>query len=371
MDLEEKAITPNNNEAIGITSPKLLVVGVDAFSYNFFTKHLKNNTAYNWMFNNIAEGEMVVRELEAHGEWNKYDRKTSQPSTGPNWSSMYTGLKPKEHGITSKGWIKDDLDYASLKHMTVFEHLDRMGYSQGVYSMPVTYPAPKLENGWSISGFPSPLGTEETMHPDIEEVETLAELPRNIMQVREQLPLPEIESLPLWGEELSSEQRQEVVSRTINIEADKIEGLLEMQANKSTEILYYGTHAVDKICHMYNLEPDNPPVASVYTAIGQLIKQLVKVLTPKNFVMVSDHGFREGTRKHGKDGALVADINSNEALEKQLQEQESFMTHDVASIISHSVGAGENWVGTELEKDYDEFEKDEIRERLYRLGYKP
>ena len=69
--------------------------------------------------------------------------------TGPCWASIYTGLVPKEHGLTSGGWKVGKTYTTMLKVPTIWEQIE----SVGILNMPITWPVLKVD-GWIVSGYP-------------------------------------------------------------------------------------------------------------------------------------------------------------------------------------------------------------------------
>ena len=76
------------------------------------------------------------------------------PYTGPNWTCLYTGVKPNVHKITDEGWMLHHRKYQDITVNTIFDIIDNH-YTQALMTLPLTYPAFKV-NGWMISGYPSP-----------------------------------------------------------------------------------------------------------------------------------------------------------------------------------------------------------------------
>jgi hypothetical protein len=70
--------------------------------------------------------------------------------TGPCWTSIYTGVFPQQHGITSGGWTKGVSYAENIKVPTLWQKIP----SIGVFNMPMTWRPYKVD-GWMVSGFPA------------------------------------------------------------------------------------------------------------------------------------------------------------------------------------------------------------------------
>lgn len=355
--------------------PELLVIGVDAFSSEFFDKHLHRCSTYDWLFDMLDRNEVVKRTLFSHGRVDNrgneiLDPSEAPPHTGPEWSCMYTGLNPKKHGIEDQGWKTDQLDYADIEKRTIFEQVDKTGYTQGIFSLPVTYPAPQIENGWSISGFPGPINTAECYHPgDIEVVEEVVATPRNLIQVRDELPKPGTAHLHQWWCMMEDDEREEVIDKNMRLELKKKDNALELQSEQGVDVFYYGTHMIDKAGHTEGLDPDGNMTMTSYTTMGYVIRGLVEKMNPRNWILVSDHGFQMNDTNHDHKGILIASLEDEELMENLREGEEELDTRYVATLISRILGIGIGWIGKDRDEELEEGDKEEIKNRLKDMGY--
>ncbi|MDY6788839.1 MAG: alkaline phosphatase family protein [Candidatus Nanohaloarchaea archaeon] len=345
---------------------KLLVIGIDAFSSEFFDQYLEDYDTWNWLFQQIENGEAykeTLHSIDEHGT----------PHTGVEWSSMYTGVMPEEHGITSHGWKKEHLDYSNIQKKTIFEKIDEEGLRQAIYSMPVTYPAPQIGNGWSISGFPSPLGTSETYHVGphanhrTESVKKFAEIPRNIIQIKDELPRDDIRSLAPWGQNMTEEEIQEVIERACEIEQDKCGQFTAMARKESPDVAWFGTHGVDKAGHVEGLQPEGPYTREIYKEMGETCRYLIENLKPEHWIIVSDHGFQMHEKRHDRKGVFISSF-APDSLTVEPKRQK-LKTQDVAFQISCQLGFDDDWIGEERPDSQVRGDEEEIKQKLEEMGY--
>ncbi|NOZ51077.1 MAG: hypothetical protein GXP37_13685 [Chloroflexi bacterium] len=77
--------------------------------------------------------------------------------TGPSWTSIYTGQPADVHGLKDL-WGRPrngSKAFVNVQEAYVWDILNQHGLSTGVITMPITYPARRVQ-GWMIAGFPSP-----------------------------------------------------------------------------------------------------------------------------------------------------------------------------------------------------------------------
>ena len=144
--------------------PKLMVLGFDGMDFETVQE--------------IKYG--MIPKLKKRAEWGVLKSISSTvaptvPHTGPCWSSIYSGLTPDEHGITSGGWLLKHKTWQDLDKKRISLIFDEIGrhYSIGMMTMPVTFPARPVQ-GWMVSGFPAPLSLDKRFYFN-------AKLPKNFI----------------------------------------------------------------------------------------------------------------------------------------------------------------------------------------------
>lgn len=126
---------------------KGIVLGVDALDPR-------------WMKYWFAQGEMpYTRSLVQDGTVDLQNVNSvtapshSEPYTHIAWTSIYTGLQPAQHGVTSGPVMMRKHNFAEDVGATLFDDVSDK-YKMASFRLPMTWPARPI-NGWMISGFPA------------------------------------------------------------------------------------------------------------------------------------------------------------------------------------------------------------------------
>lgn len=97
-------------------------------------------------------------------------RSTFPPVTGPAWVTFMTGKNPGKHSIYEflvrkpNSYREVPVNANNRDGQTLWEILSEEGYKVGVFNVPMTYPPQKV-NGVLISGFLTPPGKRDFVHP--------------------------------------------------------------------------------------------------------------------------------------------------------------------------------------------------------------
>jgi predicted AlkP superfamily phosphohydrolase/phosphomutase len=255
---------------------KLLVLGVDGMNPDLTQKLIEQGD-----LPNIEK--LQNREETVYGDFESFVCEGySTPHTGPMWTSIYTGLKPEEHGITSGGWNDGDSKFHVMD--TVWDKLSSEGHEMYLYGMPMTYKAKEI-NGKMVSGFIST--TLKSMWSNCVHPETL----------EDELPNDMIENTSSYIARVKTEGAKAETDTETFYNAIRTGELNRLQAFKNThdneEIVAYGTTLVDKIGHVAGISEDSEYAVKSYKILDKLIGELLKTLQPEDVVIVSDHGFTE------------------------------------------------------------------------------
>jgi len=110
-----------------------------------------------WLIENmILNGELRnIKYLATNGVYGVLEA-LSPIFTPPNWTSAFTGVEPREHGIFSFNYINRNYKLSSInskfrKTDPVWIIASRKGKRSIVVNVPLTYPPDKL-NGVMVSG---------------------------------------------------------------------------------------------------------------------------------------------------------------------------------------------------------------------------
>lgn len=190
--------------------------------------------------------------------------------TGPCWASMYTGLMPKDHGITIGGWEVGEPYTTMLKAPTIWEQLE----SVGILNMPITFPPIKV-SGWMVSGYPC-IENSKT-HP--------IAFP---LKVREYLPDDYVSDITSWG--LLEHEMPENLKELGGAEAIRKLALSRVLQFKRiyddypVKVGAIGYTFPDRYGHMgeYDL---------TWTVLKEVLQSIFDNFEYKKLIIVSDHGF--------------------------------------------------------------------------------
>lgn len=257
---------------------KLLVYGVDGLNPEIVQKLIEKGEMPNFK-------KLQNKENTVYGGFESFiceGYKT--PHTGPMWTSLYTGLKPQQHGLLSGGWNDGDSKFHVMN--TVWDKLSEEGHDMVLWGMPMTYKAKNI-NGEMVSGFVST--TLKSMwgncvHPD----NLQKDLPDNFIEntasyvakVRTEGAKPDADSEKFY-EEISDAEKQ------------RIKQFKERYKDRNPEIAAYGTTLVDKIGHVDGITEDGEYTQKSYKLLDQILGTLMETLKPEDVTVVSDHGFSE------------------------------------------------------------------------------
>jgi len=207
------------------------------------------------------------------------------PHTGPAWTSLYTGLRPEEHGLLSGGW--DDGDSRFHEMRTVF---DVLGEEEGgvddmvLWSMPMTYRAKGIPGCSMVSGFVSPSMKslwENCVHPG-----SLAEdLGKDFMECTASY----VASVKFDGADRDADTDR--FWRVLkDAERNRLSGLTK-RFGEETGLVCFGTTAADKMGHVNGIRRDGEMTREVYCFVDWMLGRLLDRFSPEEVVVVSDHGF--------------------------------------------------------------------------------
>jgi len=254
-----------------------LIFGVDGLNHDFVQKMIEKGQ--------MRTFEKLQRRRETYyGELESFICEGYQtPHTGPNWTSLYTGLKPKEHGITSGGWNDGDSKFHALN--TVWGAIGGTGKSLYLNGMPMTYKAKPI-NGKMISGFVSPTIKsmwDKCVYPD---EFRRAGLPDDyieytssyVAKVKTDGAKPSTDTESFWNEIKSSEtSRLRIFNTTYDDE----------------HVVAYGTTLVDKIGHVSGIGTEENFDERAYILLDEILSTLIDTCEPDRVTIISDHGFSE------------------------------------------------------------------------------
>jgi len=258
---------------------KLLIFGVDGLNHDLVQKLVDKGEMPN--FKKLQQQENTV-----YGEFESFVCDGyATPHTGPMWTSLYTGLKPEEHGITSGGWNDGDSQFHVMN--TVWDKLSEETDQQMIlYGMPMTYKAKEMQ-GEMVSGFVS--NTLKSMWSNCVYPETL----------EQRLPEDFIENTSSYVAKVKTDGAKpdtdtEHFYNTIRTsELNRLTTFTDLYDEESADIVAYGTTLVDKIGHVAGISEESEKAVKSYKILDQILGELLETLQPADVAIISDHGFSE------------------------------------------------------------------------------
>jgi predicted AlkP superfamily phosphohydrolase/phosphomutase len=247
---------------------KLVIFGIDGAAYPVIQKL-------------VAAGRMpTLSKMMKNGAGGSLQA-TFPPHTAPGWASLFTGVKPGEHGVY-QFWETQSADY-SPKIISIHDFgweplwktLTRHGMRVGVVNVPMSHPPSKLEAGYMISWPLSP-----TIHYS-EPRSLTAELAREGLH---------------YHSDLVTMYRGEVnyVEKALAYIDQRTRTLQYLMKKRPVEALMVVYTEVDRVSHYFwgDQEEASPEVEQVYEAIDAALGEMLKqVLDDTLVVVASDHGF--------------------------------------------------------------------------------
>lgn len=224
-----------------------------------------------------------------------------QPSecccTPVEWTSMATGLRPAQHGITrvahpdGRSWAHDDLEKRRGIWWSIYE---RLGYRAGIVGWPVlTNPAHKVR-GWMVGGYsviPQTVWPEE--YAQVEGVKSHYD--EHSWQAESGVPplfvYPPDAPPPTQAD---LDERAESLQRMAWRNLERAFGTtLDLCRHDPVDIAAVYTHTTDSSGHYLCSPRYQEKLRLVYKHAFVLFDQLLSELQPEAWLLLSDHGMRQ------------------------------------------------------------------------------
>lgn len=277
---------------------KALIIGADAVAPDYIFEHLE-------LYPNIAK----LVEKGASAAYSAYVQKGYQGSylSEMNWSSIYTGLSPDEHGIlrANKDGKRNTPEMALLDcRMPFWKVLNQNGMSVGMWAADCCVNPVEI-NGYVVSA-------KYTMISSPTEIRTaqrnlqVCEQNRFVLQCISQNPPPRLypKTLQQQGYEFNelkedSNLAWEAVSKyhfddaieNFQEELDfYYESIRNTQAKYPVDVLYFYTPTTDLIAHCCMCSDNNDVLIKAYQILDDFVGKMIKELEPDTTIFLSDHG---------------------------------------------------------------------------------
>ncbi len=291
---------------------RALLIGIDGLDFfNCTVRYKKRMPCINSLTGDAVHGIAEAVILPGH----------TQPYTIPNWYTIYTGKVKHVYEIGSFINVYAESLFCDIRNR------------KALITMPFTYPAVQL-NGYMVSGFPAP---KERYLPKMV-------YPRKLLHIFGDLPLKNtnIEHMPF--------------NELVNLEKNKLEITFSILKERPVEFLAYGLSTLDVVMHYA------PEYTEKYHEfVDSIVARLLVTLKPKKVAIVSDHGWDLEERQHSTN-AFYAILMKGCRRDIQIQ--------GLNSILRQYFEIPEKKEEIKEEHKLSKQEKEEILNRLKRLGYK-
>lgn len=230
--------------------------------------------------------KMIIRNLHKcsflkKGIMLRYE--SAYQETVPSWTSIYTGLRKRDHGFDStwSSWLDNPGVLDSLP--CVWQNINAENYTVGLYNLPLTYPPPNV-NGWVLSGFPIPKFSEKCIYPR-KMLKYLkhykVDLYQEIIHLKSELAA----TMPLWDR--TPKETTKILNMLESFARSRVFSAKSLYDVMPVDVLFIGFSFLDHAGHL------GFTVEKLYSEgkINKIIESLIYHFNPENWLLVSDHGF--------------------------------------------------------------------------------
>ncbi len=252
---------------------RLLFVGIDCLGVGRFGSFVKEK------LNEVAPA-MVWGECYA-----------PVPNTGPSWTSILTGLRFEEHGVTHMLGLprNGSKSFRDLQGRYVFE---RLPGPVGVFNLPTTYPPRGRPGDWMVSGYPADPHTFPSGLLD--GIDYVGDYARMIVKMRTLDG-----KRPFWPDEYSFETAAALMKMIERLH------LVALTRLPMPEYLFVCTTLFDRVAHqVHDRGPDGQtgPLDDAAQFIADWLLRLLDRFPADTVVLVSDHGWDQQKNGHSPHG---------------------------------------------------------------------
>ena len=320
---------------------KLLIIGIDGLS---------DRTYYDLdLPMKFIRDKLLPKSM--YGTSKSFIQKNRQgkfdPHTGPNWSSIYTGVPPEVHGIDYGGWLFDHKGHGNLKVKSVWREISKR-YKLGLIGMPITYPA--FPCSWMMSGFPNSRVSPNSVYPPD-------------LKMDKGFKTDYGDGKKGWKDNLRDTWDKGGAAKLFGIEDEKFHMAAKLHAVEPVDVLAFGTTVVDKVCHLFTLFSNQGFLT--YRRVDILVKRLFEHYNPEQLIIVSDHGFRAIEGRHSPNGFYLWYDK-----EQEKSEIRTVSIIETTKMILTALDMDLDMIGKgSKEEEYEQEDKDFITQNMKELGY--
>lgn len=272
---------------------KVLVLGIDALDPRLILENIK-------LFPNM-------KEMIETGVGGPYAGYAYGYGSYDNWTTLYTGLDPKEHEVINNKFknIKKPIIDDILDKKPFWEVLNEGGLSVGVFNACVTTPAV------SIEGYMASSDRKSRFSDNIEEGEVLTPVfnikDRHLQKyLKGELKFPERPKSPedygyTWEDiKADNDIIKEILSKDNYYESglyylehvlDFLADNMKILEDKSpVDVMWVYTEALDTLQHFQSYAKNKRIIIEAMKKVDEFIGRVREELKPENIIVLSDHG---------------------------------------------------------------------------------
>ena len=277
---------------------KTLIIGADAVAPDYIFEHLE-------LYPNIAK----LVEQGVNASYSAYVQKGYHGSylSEMNWSSIYTGLSPKEHGIlqTNKDGIRNTPEMNLLDGQKPFWRvLNDAGYTVGMWAADCCVNPTEI-NGYVVSAKYTMINVPTDIRTSPRELQ-ISERDRKILDLIPKYVPPRQYPKTLKQQGYSFEQmkqddelaweavrkyRFEDALPNFQEELDfYYQAITNTQKERPVDVLFFYTPTTDLIAHCCMCSDQNDVLIQAYQLLDKFIGRMQTELQPDTMIFLSDHG---------------------------------------------------------------------------------
>ena len=245
--------------------------------------------------------------------------KSPVPSTGPAWSSIYTGMTPDEHEVTGV-WGEGLTGGKKLSRTGIPYFWEKMDCSCGLYNLPLIHP-PREVNGFVIGGFP--ILTDESYCK-----------PTNLGFDRDEW-LENADMVQYGGVTVVKSWRTLFKDYTLlkKVICDQMEyqlkGLERLLKTNKVDFLFCQNSMIDRVLHVTASDPAIRDYA--YRLGAEYIQRVMDLYPADKTFLISDHGFNKSNHHIHRNISLFSYTEAPKIMPNEIKDIYNVMIEEMKS----------------------------------------
>lgn len=301
---------------------KLLFLGFDGLDFDYVNLLLPE-------FQKQLFGISLPQKFyNPHNRYGSKNLEDAMPVSGPNWISIYTGMKAEKHGVLDDVGLKTlgSKTFDEIEYRTFWEILSDKKRHIGVYSLPIANPLASVNaDSFAIPGFPCSFNSKYFVKNDVKVSENIKHdifysnfmenILKNVSSENNGLykkmnsdkdPKIRHNLKALFSKkvfQLNAEDSLKKLDIFLNCKVDFLKYLLSNY--DSLELLAFQAGEIDHLGHWIipkgakdgsgycNKLCGRVWLLEVYKRIRKIKEIVIDLYKPEWVIMTSDHGFKE------------------------------------------------------------------------------